>query len=98
MKYTHIKTIATDWCVCHYYEIPSELKFTATWQYGGGWIDKIPKTKVKQTACYVKITLRRSDKSFFSFDILDKEWTTIRGKNCKGIPNYLKIYNDLIGG
>lgn len=98
MKYTHIKTVATDWSICHYYEIPSELQFTTTWSYGGGWIDKIPKTEVKQTACYAKITMRRSDGSFFSFDVLDENWTTIRGKHCKGISNYLKIYNELVGG
>ena len=98
MKYTHIKTIATDWAVCDYYEIPSQLQFTATWTYGGGWIDNVPKTEVKQTACYAKVTRRRSNGSYFCFDILDKEWVTMRGKHCKGSPNYLRIYNDLVGG
>ena len=98
MGYVHIKTVATDWAICNYYEIPKELKFTVSWSYGGGWIDKIPKTDVKQVACYVKITRRRSDGTYFSFDILDKEWTTIRGKHCKGILDYLRIYNDLVGG
>lgn len=98
MNYTHIKTVATDWAVCHYYEIPKQLRFVATWVYGGGWIDRTPRTEVKQVARYAKVTLRRSDKSYFSFDVLDEEWATIRGKHCKGIPAYLKIYNDLVGG
>lgn len=98
MKYIHIKTIATDLVICNYYMIPSELQFTATWSYGGGWIDQTPKTEVKQTACYAKVTRRRNDGSYFSFDILDENWVTIRGKHCKATPNYLQIYNDLVGG
>ena len=98
MGYIHIKTIATDWSICNYYEIPAQLRFSTSWEYGGGWIDNIPKTEVKQTAHYVKVTRRRNDHSFFSFDVLDQDWTTIRGKHCKGIPNYIKIYNDFVGG
>lgn len=98
VNYTHIKTVATDWAICNYYEIPNQLRFIATWWYGGGWIDRIPRTEVKQVARYAKVTKRRSDGSFFCFDILDEEWATIRGKHCKGIPQYLKIYNDLVGG
>lgn len=98
MKYNHIKTVATDWAICDYYEIPNPLRFIATWVYGGGWLDNVPKTEVKQTACYAKVTRRRSDNSYFSFDVLDEEWATIRGKHCRGVSNYLKIYNDLVGG
>ena len=81
MNYIHIKTVATDWAICNYYEIPNQLRFIATWWYGGGWIDRIPRTEVKQVARYAKVTKRRSDGSFFCFDILDEEWATIRGKH-----------------
>ena len=98
MDFKHIKTVATDWSIINYYEIPKELRFTAAWYYGGGWIDNVPKTEVKQTAHYASITRRRCDGSFSSFNVLDEEWVTIRGKHCKEIPNYLKIYDDLVGG
>jgi len=98
MTYTNIRTTATDWSIVNYYKIPDELRFTVTWEYGGAWIDTVPRTQVKQTACYAKVVRRRSDGSFFDFEVLDEEWVTIRGKHCKGIRNYIKIYYDLAGG
>lgn len=98
MDFKHVKTMATDWSIVNYYEIPKQLRFTATWWYGGGWIDNIPRTEIKQTAHYVAIVRRRCDGSFLNFDILDEEWVTIRGEHCKGIPKYLEIYYQLVGG
>ena len=95
MDYKHIKTVATGWSICNYYEIPENKRFTATWSYGGGWLDKIPKTEVKQTAKYVVVVKRRSDLSFFDFQVLDEDFVTIRGKHCKDISKYLEIYNDM---
>lgn len=94
-NYEHIKTIATDWSLIDYFKLPKELQFTVTARYVLGWPYNFYTEEVKQKACYVKIVRRRDDKSFFDFDVLDNEFTTIRGKFCKGISQYLKIYNDI---
>ena len=91
MDFKHVKTMATDWSIVNYYEIPKQLRFTAIWWYGGGWIDSVPRTEVKQTAQYVSVVRRRCDGSFFTFDVLDEEWVTIRGKHCKGIPVFANL-------
>ena len=43
MNFKHIKTTATDWSIINYYEIPSDMRFTTHWTYGGGWIDRVPR-------------------------------------------------------
>lgn len=98
LGYRCAETIGTDWCIVDYYIIPESLRFTVTWEYGGGWADHVPKTTVKQTAYYVKIVRRRSDLSFFDFQILEKDFTTIRGKHCRGIRGYKNIYKDFVPG
>lgn len=96
MNFEHIGTMATDWSIVHYYKIPSNLQFTTRWKYGGGWIDRMPTTEVKQKACQVAVVRRRSDNSVFNVQVLDEEGVTIRGKHCKGIASYINICNYFI--
>ena len=91
MNFKHIKTTATDWSIINCYEIPSDMRFTTHWTYGGGWIDRAPKTDVTQKARYVSVTHRRSDNSVFDCQVLDEDGVTIRGKHCRGNDSYLKI-------
>ena len=98
MQFEHVRTMATYWSVIDYYKIPSYLKFTVKWIYGGGWFDRTPEMEVKQTAYQVAVVRRRSDGSFFDCQILDEEGVTIRGKHCRGIQNYLTICNYFMKG
>lgn len=105
MNYEHIKTVATDWSVSNYYKLPNNRKFTVGWNYSVDNYDfnhtphhyaKETKT-VMQNACYAVVTTRRDDGSFFTFDVLDENMVTIRGKHCKGNSMYMQIYNELVG-
>ena len=96
MNFEHIRTMATDWSIVHYYKIPPSLQFTVQWTYGGGWFDKMPETEVKQKATQVAVTRRRSDNSFFDVQVLDEEGIIIRGKHCRGVSNYTDICNHFI--
>ena len=106
MKYEHFKTVATDWSINRYYRLPDCRKFSVEWEYTKvkydfnhlPYIYKKETTVVTQKAYYAVVTFRRIDNSFFNFDILDEEMVAIRGKHCKGIPMYIKIYNELVKG
>lgn len=96
MTFEHVRTMATDWSIVHYYKIPPSLQFIVQWTYGGSWFDKMPKTEVKQRACEVAVVHRRSDNSIFDVQVLDEEGVTIRGKHCRGISKYSDICNYFI--
>lgn len=96
MSFEHIRTIATDWSIIHFYKIPTSLQFTVQWTYGGTWFENMLKTEVKQKACEVAVVYRRSDNSIFDVQILDEEGVTIRGKHCRGVSNYIDICNYFI--
>ena len=105
MSYEYIKTVATDWSISNYYKLSDNRKFSVKWDYSEDKYDfdhtpyryaKETKT-VTQTACYVVVTTRRNDGSFFTFDVLDEDMVTIRGKHCKGNSMYMQIYNELVG-
>lgn len=91
VNFEHFRTMVTDWSIVHYYKIPKNLQFVSTWEFGGGWIDRVPKTEVKQKACQVAVVHRRSDNSVFDVQILDEDGVTIRGKHCRGIVSYTNI-------
>ena len=96
MNFEHIRTMATDWSIVHYYNIPTNLQFTIRWTYGGGWFDKMKKTEVKQRASQVAVIRRRNDNSLFDVQVLDEDGVTIRGKHCRGISTYTDICNYFI--
>ena len=84
----------TDWAVIRYYNIPTHLQFTVEWEYKSGfWFEATPITKVKQKAKQVKVVHRRSDNTFFDVQVLDENGVTIRGKHCRGVPQYINICN-----
>lgn len=105
MHYEHIGSMATDWSVVNYYKLPENRKFKVEWSYieekynfhATPFICNRIQVVVKQTACYAVVTTRRSDGTFFNFDVLDEDMVTIRGKHCKGNAIYLQIYNELLG-
>ena len=96
MDFECFRTMATDWSIVIYYKIPPSLQFTVQWIYGGGWFDRMPATEVKQRASQVAVVRRRDDNTFFDVQILDEEGVTIRGKHCRGIPQYTAICNYFI--
>ena len=96
MEFEYFRTMATDWSIVNYYKIPSSLRFTVQWTYGGGWFDRMPATEVKQKATQVAVVRRRSDNSFFDVQVLDEDGVTIRGKHCRGISTYTDICNYFI--
>lgn len=106
MKYEHIHSIATDWCLQRYYKLPHDMQFSVEWQYSEDKYDfnykpfryKRETTTVNQKACYAVVTIHRSDGSFFNFQLLDEDMVTIRGKHCKGNAIYMQIYNELVRG
>ena len=96
MNFEHFKTISTEWSIIDYYKIPSQLQFSVTWVYGGGWIDTVKETQVTQNARSVSVTRRKSDNTVFDCQVLDEEGITIRGKHCRNIKQYTNICNYFI--
>ena len=86
------KSWTTGWSVVRIYRIPENLRFTVSWTYETGWPFDYQLHTVKQRATYARVVLH-NDGSFFSFDVLDEDEVTIRGKHCRGVDKYIEIYN-----
>lgn len=105
MNYELIKTIATDWSIIRYYKLPDDRKFTVKWSYSeekcdfnvSPYLYFINTVHVTQTACYVVVVTYRKTGTFFTFDVLDEDMVTIRGKHCKGNLMYTQIYKEMRG-
>lgn len=105
MNYELIRTIATDWSIIRYYKLPDDRKFTVNWSYSEEKYDfnTTPFTchkniiHVTQTAYYAVVVTYRQTGTFFTFDVLDEDMVTIRGKHCKGSLMYNQIYKEMRG-
>lgn len=96
-----VKEISTNWSIINYFKIPENMRFMVTNEVSFYKLDEnnhltTVRQQYAQKATYVSLTKRKSDKSLFNIQILDEDFTTIRGKVAhknNATVAYKKVYD-----